>query len=85
MKKTGVYNEVAENVRQSFLAHHNGHPGEVKAGTPTCKDVAATLLQLRDVLTAEYGHDFSFQVIGQGHVLAASNAALGQVMPVSIP
>jgi ABC-type tungstate transport system permease subunit len=56
---------------------------ETKHGTPTSVKVAAALTDLRLALEEKYGCDFSFVVLGQGNMLAASNNVDGDIRPVT--
>lgn len=53
-----------------------------KAGRPTSRSVAEAIEALRDALFREYGCDYVFAVMGNGHVLGASNKENGIIHAV---
>lgn len=50
-------------------------------GIPTSARVAAAINELFEALLEEYHGDFSFSVLGEGRVVAASNMIHGNIEP----
>lgn len=42
---------------------------------------ADLILKLKDALKTEFGSDFSFEIAGNGHLIAANNYRNGEVNP----
>lgn len=69
--------------RMKFLSPNNEGRGKIKAGTICPHEVAATIEDLKFLLQKHYGYDFSFTIVGDGRILAASNNSLGNISPIS--
>lgn len=53
---------------------------KLKYGKPTHQVIANLIENLREALQNEYGSDYSFVVLGEGKVIAASNNSDGKVI-----
>lgn len=55
----------------------------LKHQKPVSIATANRIRELHELLKAEFGHDYSFTINGNGHVIAAANWAMGIIEPIS--